>query len=62
MTHDLNWSDITSKDDNALLSFPDACLHILEAVADIGLVFGGFLDAFVKLIINFKPFTLLSTQ
>ena len=49
MTHDLNWSDITSKDDNALLSFPDACLHVLEAIADIGLVFGGFLDAFVKL-------------
>ena len=49
MAHDLNWCDVTSKDNKSSFSFPDPGLDVLQSVADVGLVFDALLDAFVKL-------------
>jgi hypothetical protein len=49
VAHDLDWCDVTGKDNNALLALSDPSLNVLETVANVGLLFHTLLDAFVKL-------------
>lgn len=49
MAHDLDGGHVAGENHDAALALADAGLHVLEAVADLVLVLGALLDAFVQL-------------